>query len=238
MTLHAALDFLRAHRGEDIDTAIATFRTVIAQFGFSCSAAGSWVGSGATRVHRFYFNTWPLDWLEIYERQAFFTMDPVVAEARRRLTPFLWSEMERQGSIGADAAEVLRHARDYGWQEVLAVPIHGPAGYQGIVSMASLEPVTLDRQDMALLRILSLTIHDKCREIIGFGAATRDAVALTAREAECMKWVASGKTDADIALILGVSKATVHFHIEGAKKKLSTRSRSEAIALLVLQGIV
>jgi LuxR family quorum sensing-dependent transcriptional regulator len=61
---------------------------------------------------------------------------------------------------------------------------------------------------------------------------------LSAREIECMQWVAVGKTDADIAQLLGISPATAHYHVEQAKKKLAMSSRTEAVALLVLHGVI
>jgi LuxR family quorum sensing-dependent transcriptional regulator len=51
-----------------------------------------------------------------------------------------------------------------------------------------------------------------------------------------MRWVAAGKTDAEIGIILGIAAATAHYHVEQVKKKAGTRSRSEAVALLVLAG--
>ncbi|WP_258052358.1 LuxR C-terminal-related transcriptional regulator [Mesorhizobium sp. INR15] len=53
-----------------------------------------------------------------------------------------------------------------------------------------------------------------------------------------MRWVAAGKTDAEIGIILGIAAATAHYHVEQVKKKAGTRSRSEAVALLVLAGTV
>ena len=53
-----------------------------------------------------------------------------------------------------------------------------------------------------------------------------------------MRWVAAGKTDWEIAKLLGISASTVHFHVERVKKRLVTSTRSQAVALLVLHGIL
>jgi DNA-binding CsgD family transcriptional regulator len=131
----------------------------------------------------------------------------------------------------------MAEARAFGWHDVMAVPVHGPAGYEGAISMAALAPISLDPIDRALLRAMALTVHDRCHETEGFGDA-RPVIELSRREIECMQWAAVGKSDADIAQILGISPATVHFHIERVKKRLDTRSRTEAVGLLVLAGIV
>jgi DNA-binding response OmpR family regulator len=53
-------------------------------------------------------------------------------------------------------------------------------------------------------------------------------VALNEREVETLTWAARGKTSAEIAQILGLSKRTVDFHIDNARLKLGTATRIEA----------
>jgi len=54
-------------------------------------------------------------------------------------------------------------------------------------------------------------------------------VALNDREVEVLTWVARGKTSMGIAQILGLSKRTVDFHIDNARDKLGTSTRTEAV---------
>ena len=55
------------------------------------------------------------------------------------------------------------------------------------------------------------------------------AVALNSREVEVLTWVSRGKTSLEIAQILGLSKRTVDFHIDNARDKLGTSTRTEAV---------
>jgi DNA-binding NarL/FixJ family response regulator len=54
-------------------------------------------------------------------------------------------------------------------------------------------------------------------------------VDLNEREIEALTWVARGKTSAEIAIILGLAKRTVDFHLENARVKLGVRTRTEAV---------
>lgn len=54
-------------------------------------------------------------------------------------------------------------------------------------------------------------------------------VRLNDREVEVLTWVARGKTSMEIAQILGLSKRTVDFHIDNARDKLGTATRTEAV---------
>jgi DNA-binding CsgD family transcriptional regulator len=53
-------------------------------------------------------------------------------------------------------------------------------------------------------------------------------VALNEREIEVLTWAARGKTSAEIAQILGLTKRTVDFHTDNARSKLGAATRTEA----------
>jgi DNA-binding response OmpR family regulator len=54
-------------------------------------------------------------------------------------------------------------------------------------------------------------------------------VALNEREVEVLTWAARGKTSAEIAKILDLTKRTVDFHIDNARGKLGAATRTEAV---------
>jgi len=56
---------------------------------------------------------------------------------------------------------------------------------------------------------------------------------LTAREAEVLSWVAAGKSNRDIAEILGLSPRTVDKHLEQIYAKLGVENRASAAAVAV-----
>jgi len=67
------------------------------------------------------------------------------------------------------------------------------------------------------------------------GAATSSSrlshAALTPRETEVLSWLAKGKTNRDIADILGMSPRTVNKHLEHIFEKLGVETRAAAAAL-------
>jgi DNA-binding response OmpR family regulator len=52
---------------------------------------------------------------------------------------------------------------------------------------------------------------------------------LNDREVEVLTWVARGKTSAEIAQIIGLTKRTIDFHIDNARAKLGASTRTEAV---------
>ncbi len=60
--------------------------------------------------------------------------------------------------------------------------------------------------------------------------ATLDEIRLTERERDSLAWVAEGKSDWEIAVILGLSESTVRFHVDNGRKKLGAVNRAQAVA--------
>ncbi len=65
---------------------------------------------------------------------------------------------------------------------------------------------------------------------VGFG--------LTFREVTVLSLIARGKSDKEIAVLLGLSPFTVNKHSANLVRKLGARSRSQAAALAVREGII
>lgn len=55
---------------------------------------------------------------------------------------------------------------------------------------------------------------------------------LSKRELEILGWVARGKTNAEIGLILDISRRTVNKHLEHVYVKLGVENRMAAVALI------
>jgi DNA-binding NarL/FixJ family response regulator len=61
---------------------------------------------------------------------------------------------------------------------------------------------------------------------------------LSEREAETLTWAARGKTSAEIAVILGLTKRTVDFYIDSARDKLGVTRRIQAAVTATSGGLI
>ena len=66
------------------------------------------------------------------------------------------------------------------------------------------------------------------RAIARIASATQRIFDLTPREAEVLGWVAQGKTNGEIAIILGLATGTVKFYVERILTKLGCETRTAA----------
>jgi DNA-binding CsgD family transcriptional regulator len=119
-------------------------------------------------------------------------------------------------------------------ESFIVVPVHLPFGQIGAISYSPIEPGREDLSHEFALYADILEYHGR-RFINGYSRVTsqRPWIArnchLSKREVECLRWAALGKTDAEIATILGRSCATVRFHIHNAATKLEAVNRSQTV---------
>jgi len=76
-------------------------------------------------------------------------------------------------------------------------------------------------RERALLDLMRPHLAKIFRKVNSFGG-------LTAREAEVLRWVAAGKSDAQIGAILRISARTVQKHLQSVYDKLGVESRTAA----------
>ena len=68
------------------------------------------------------------------------------------------------------------------------------------------------------------------RQLIQVDVRTLRSLPITSREAEVLAYVAMGKTNPEIATILGISRLTVKKHLEHIFQALSVETRTAAAA--------
>jgi DNA-binding CsgD family transcriptional regulator len=171
--------------------------------------------------------------LRYWRDRAFALRAPFILAARYTAEPFFyhqgrfssWRPLPRLETI-----EVAEAAHDFGVQAAIIAPTYLTGGVIGAVVWAASEPVA----DLpALYEARSDELHGVALRLV---CAYRDGlgddappVRLTKREIQCLKWAAAGKTDADIAQIIGIAGPTVRFHVQNAALKLRVAGRAQAI---------
>jgi len=70
------------------------------------------------------------------------------------------------------------------------------------------------------------------------GIDTADALVISARELDCLRWVAAGKSAWEASVILGISERTVRFHLNSAREKLNCTTTTQAVAKVVAQQLI
>lgn len=70
------------------------------------------------------------------------------------------------------------------------------------------------------------------------GHDSEEEILVSARELDCLKWTAAGKTALEASIILGISERTVRFHLNAAREKLDCVTTTQAVAKAIVNQLI
>lgn len=183
---------------------------------------------------------YPDAWQAAYFAGNYLVRDPAVRGMRNQLVPLLWGSRAEYEQLGQDGRRHYDEAAGHGLSIGIIVPMFFTGQEYATLAVASSEPeeTFLPRAFTlgAALQIVGPHLYAAVRRL--HGGVHLEAEPLTRREAECLGWAAQGKSMADIAVILGVSRNTVIFHITNARRKLGAENLQAAVARAMSLGYV
>jgi DNA-binding CsgD family transcriptional regulator len=151
---------------------------------------------------------------------------PFVCFAASSHSPFTVNEL-RALEVFRDTDWSLHLPENILGGDGLIVPVHRASELMGGMVFGGEKPDTSPLV-RALLQVAS---HAAVDRVDGLKNQTVPPTALTlsARETQCLTYIAAGHEDEEISRILGISPRTVRFHVDSAKAKLGVNSRVQAV---------
>jgi DNA-binding CsgD family transcriptional regulator len=186
---------------------------------------------------------YPDDWMSHYKAEQYERIDPVPRFGCTTPHPFTWELVMRTGELKREEKKVMNEAREARLLDGLAIPICGHNGELAGIGMASSTGgIEINANLLSKIRALAYqfhvtyTAHVRKKEHANSGSI--GTVRLTEREKEILSWAAEGKSDAVIAEIIGVSHATIRFHMNNIFKKLRANERTLATVKAIRLGLI
>ena len=176
---------------------------------------GDWVGEGSG-----------------IDPEAYLARCPVNRHVLETDHPFFWT---KTGEPGHEAYRVARRQSEPGVHG-LQVPVFGHAGLIGAMSFGGTAINSTVDTRSALTLIAGAAFHAAQR--LAGPAVSASVPHLSDRERQVMRWVASGRRQADIALMLGLSDRTIENHLRRIRKRLGATSTAQAMHLVVRAGVL
>lgn len=178
-----------------------------------------------------------------YFDDGWLQMDPVIQEVGRSMEPFDYLAFIRTCPVNASVlwqrAALLAAGVGHAW----CVPFNTVGRIQGMTwymrgagkgQRAQFEKTRDTVQQMTT--IFMPRFVERALELETDAPSPR--AALTAREGDCLHWVAQGKTNWEIGTILAISENTVRYHLKNAYRKLGANSRGIAVNRAMQQGVL
>jgi len=184
--------------------------------------------------------TYSADWQKHYAQNDYVDIDPVVKAGIGGILPVDWGALDRKHPTVKKFFGEAQEFRIGG--QGLSIPVRGRHGEFALFSvtaqMADAEWAKLKDRYMRDFMLFAYNFHSFAlnAEHIEEGEAYRDT--LSFREAECLRWIAMGKSAWDASQIMGVSERTVKFHLENARAKLGAMNTTHAVSKAVSLNLI
>lgn len=165
-----------------------------------------------------------------FDPETYLARCPVNRHVLETDHPFFWT---KTGEPGHDAYRIVRRPSGSGIHG-LQVPVFGHAGLIGAMSFGgtAIDSTVDTRSALTLVAIAAFYAAQR----LASPNAPIPIPHLSDRELEVMRWVASGRRQVDIALMLGLSERTIENHLRRIRKRLGATSTAQAMHLVVRAG--
>ena len=218
-----------------IDDIANAFEQAVARYGVEHFIATGLSANGQPFEELVMASRWPAGFFMLYVENDYARFDPLVRRSIESYMPFEWRADAYGADDNAHVVEIMRRAAEFGLKHGYLVPIHGPKGYEGCISMAA-NALDLSAPAKSAVHLMALYAFDRMRRLRG--NLPERKILLTAREREVLSWVAAGKSAAQISQALKISKRTVDEHSQTAARKLGAANRTQAVAIAMRDRII
>ena len=175
--------------------------------------------------------SYPEHWMKYYHEKNYLPVDPVVAGAMNFRVPFFWNDLKDNPAISQDHLYILDQADEAGVRDGACIPLYGgEKGELAGVGLARAEGESgTDYEFLARAQFLAVFFNEKYRSFL----EKAERPELTDKEKDILSWAAEGKTDAEIAAIIGLSNNTVRWYWKKIFHKLGTQGRVYSVTKAV-----
>ena len=207
------------------------------ELGFDYFALLHHASLSSPRAGLIRIDTYPAGWESELTARGLIGADPVHHASVRTNIGFAWSELPSLVPIGRRAREVLERSRRFAIGDGFTVPVTVPGEPCGSCSFAVRTDVELPLERLLCAEQIGAHAFRAARRIHGYPATAR-CPHLSRRERQCVRLLAAGKTDWEIAAILGISVETAHQYVKRARAAYDVVSRAQLVACVLRDAVV
>lgn len=217
-------DARSVHRSDGVWKLVSAIQQVVPYEFSGCGGVDLLRGIDPALGH----STYPKEFCQLYMGQGL-AADPAVS---RLITSGQSVTSSADEPPGSEPKDVTSLKLDFGIKTCLSAGVRGEQGTCSYFAFSNFDAKQTDKLRL-LLDILTPHFHlsyMRCTSTWKPERPAQPTTLLSKREEEILRWVAAGKTNWEISVILKVSLNTVKFHLKNVFQKIGVENRWSAIA--------
>ncbi|MDB5584959.1 MAG: LuxR-family transcriptional regulator [Bradyrhizobium sp.] len=178
------------------------------------------------------------EWADLFIERKYYRDDPALLACQRINTAFPWTAICELVDLARNHLKILGEAERHGLRTGFTLPVGvmgEPHGCCSFVTDASELPSPWYCRAAALI---GADAFREARRLHGFPARAKLLPQLSDRKLQCLELVAIGKTDPEIAMILGLKDSTVRSYMVQLRQDFDVFSRTQLATEALRFGLV
>ena len=184
-------------------------------------------------------DNYPPEWVQYFDDQKLGPSDPVHRGSHVTSVGFAWSQLPTLIQLTPRDWEIFERAALSGIGDGFTVPAHVPGESNGSCSFATARGTPVPEDKLPLAQLVGAFAFEAARRLWRMrNVSPAAALRLTDRQRDCVIWASRGKTDWEIAKILGVSHETVIMHLKDARERYGVAKRTPLVVQALFDGTI
>lgn len=180
---------------------------------------------------------YPKEWTDLYFEGGAKLIDPTPDAIMRLGRPTTWEDALKERKLTNAERQYLLRIRRYGMGSGYGFPLWGPNCQNAFVAVGFPEGTALPgRAAIDSHQMLLLGGHQKICFLTC--SASSGVPTLSDREREVLTWIGRGKSNTDVACILGISAETVATYVRRIYEKLHCHDRIGAVIKALRMSLI
>lgn len=235
--LATARDFLQQVRSATSNDQLGDALALVSEaMGFRYYALTHHVDFAAAGADAVRLQNYPPHWVAWFDENRLGVADPVHRASQVTSVGFLWDRVPEMIKITTGDRDVLDRARREGIGDGFTVPAHVPGESSGSCSFAVAPFREVREEHLAVAQLVGAFAFEAARRINRIRLIDAAAPTLTERQRDCVLWMARGKSDWEMAQILGLSPETVTQHLNTARERYDVAKRPQLAVRALFDG--
>jgi LuxR family quorum-sensing system transcriptional regulator CciR len=182
---------------------------------------------------------YPAEWIGYFDDHRLGASDPVHRASQLTSAGFAWSMLPSLIKLTPRDHEVLALAGRRGIGDGFTIPAHVPGEANGSCSFATASGQALSERHLPLAQMVGVFAFEAARRMWRMRhPCLAERPQLTDRQRDCVVWAAQGKSDWEIARILGLSQDTVTEYLKRARERYGVSKRTMLAVHALFDGTI
>lgn len=174
-------------------------------------------------------------WHDYYLASDFHDVDKTLQHSAEMMLPVFWDVKQQLVNAASRKEKLMRQeSLSFGVEKGVCIPIHGPREDFSVLTLHQRKGehcIDVNITNMSDIMIIAYHYYVAIKRLLVNQTASLPSsdFNLSRREWQCLNLIANNRSTEAIAVTLGISVRTVHFHMQNLIKKMGVSSKYQAL---------